>query len=238
MDRAEELAHAWQSVCHDVAESCRRHERSPDGVTIIAVTKGFPASDVIHLANAGVTDVGESRDQEARAKRDQGLAAKVHGLTWHAIGQVQTNKASHVAQWADMVHSVDRARLVLALAAAAAQAQHPLPVLIQVRGGAHGTTAADGRAGVAAEHFDDLVDMVLAQPALALRGLMTVAEIGEPAGAQFEDVARLWRRLRLTHPGADVFSAGMSGDFDAAISAGATHLRIGTAILGSRMVAR
>lgn len=237
MDRGEELAHAWQAVTAEVAESCQRHRRSPDDVTIIAVTKGFPASDVVHLASAGVTDVGESRDQEARVKREQVRAAGADALRWHAIGQVQTNKAAHVAHWADMVHSVDRARLVNALAAAA-DAADPLSVLVQVRGLARSTKNADGRAGVAPDELADLVDLVLSHPTLALRGLMTVAELEQPAREQFDAVAQMWGALRSHVPGADVFSAGMSGDFDAAIAAGATHLRIGTAILGSRGVAR
>ncbi|MBU6212940.1 MAG: YggS family pyridoxal phosphate-dependent enzyme [Actinomycetales bacterium] len=228
-DRTEALRRSWQDVAEQVKASCRRHGRAPGDVTVIAVTKGFPASDVVALAGLGVTDVGESRDGEARLKKAQVEAAGLTALTWHAIGQVQTNKAVSVAHWADLVHAVDRLRLVAALASAGASRD----VLIQVRAGG-ADHRGDGRAGAAPADVAEIAEAVEASGRLRLRGVMVVAEPGEPARPQFERVAEVWARLRAGRRDIDIFSAGMSGDFDDAIAAGATHLRIGTAILGGR----
>ena len=229
-DRAEALRRSWHDVAARVAASCRSHGRSPEGVTVIAVTKGFPASDVVALARIGVTDVGESRDGEARLKKEQVEAAGGTTLTWHAIGQVQTNKAASIARWADLVHSVDRPRLVAALASTGVGRD----VLIQVRAGSS-VAGSDGRAGATSADVRELADAIDGCGSLRLRGVMVVAEPGEPARPQFERAAEVWAQLRQGRDGVDVFSAGMSGDFDDAIAAGATHLRIGTAILGGRL---
>jgi hypothetical protein len=220
-------------VLAQVNESCVRHARDAESVDVIAVTKGFPASDVIALAGIGVSDFGESRDQEAREKRAAVESAGVKSRRWHAIGQVQTNKAKNVAAWADLVHSVDRLRLVHALEAAV-PVDHRLDVLIQVRTDVDGAIGEPGRAGISLGEWRGLADAVLASAHLRLRGVMTVAYPAGPARPQFERIAHVWAELKSMEPDATIFSAGMSGDFDAAISAGATHLRIGTAILGTR----
>ena len=239
-------------VAH-VAQSCERHGRNSDEVTIIAVTKGFPASDVQFLAEIGVTDIGESRDQEAAPKHSE---LQTLELRWHCIGQVQTNKVRSIVEWADVIQSVDRLRLVHRLSETVPNG-HMMDVLIQVSldtdrnghiagGNPNGSVKApevgelrrvphDGRGGVQEADVSELVAAVVADSRLRLAGLMTVAPLGVDPRAYFTNVGRVLAKIRETVPSATMFSAGMSGDFDAAIAAGATHLRIGSAILGSRL---
>lgn len=226
MNRADQLRDAWQRVQDDVARCCRVHGRDANEVTVIAVTKGHPASDIDLLARCGVTDIGESRDDEARNKQQELVGSK---LRWHCIGQVQTNKAAKIADWADVVHAVDRSRVAAALARAVPPG-HSLDVLLQVNTDAAGS----GRGGVSPEGLPQLVEQVGMLPQLRIAGLMTVAPVDADPRPGFAEVATLWRELRRTYPNADMYSAGMSGDYEQAIAAGATHLRIGTAILGSR----
>ncbi|WP_237565725.1 YggS family pyridoxal phosphate-dependent enzyme [Ornithinimicrobium cerasi] len=223
-----------------IRTACSGAGRDVDDVTLVAVTKFFPASDVEHLAGLGVRVVGESRDQEAGAKLAE-LAPEVRSaLTVHFVGQVQTNKANHVARYADVVQSVDRAKLARALDRGAAQAleageRHtPLAVTIQVE---LGEGADRGRGGALPEEVPALAEVVADAEHLDLRGLMAVAPLGlDEAGtaAAFDRLMALSATMRSDHPDAMWVSAGMSGDLELAIRAGATHLRVGTAILGSR----
>jgi pyridoxal phosphate enzyme (YggS family) len=197
-----------------------------DEVRLVVVTKRFPATDVDLLADLGVLDVGENKDQEAGPKYAQVLARP--RLHLHFIGQLQTNKAASVASYADVVHSVDRARLVHALARHRAP-ERPLDILLQV--------SLDGdpaRGGVRADGLDELARLVAAEPALRLRGLMAVAPLGADPDEAFAGLRQLSHGIRQEHPAADWISAGMSADLEAAIRHGATHLRVGTAILGTR----
>ncbi len=237
--RAVELAASLAAVEARIATACRDAGRDRGDLTLVVVTKTFPADDVTRLAAAGVVDVGENKDQEAAAK-----AAELAGLRlrWHFVGQLQRNKARSVARYADVVHSVDRAPLVQALGRGAEDAQRELGVLVQVDldDRAQHDRDADNdvaRGGAAPADVPALADDVARTPGLALRGLMAVAprEAG-PAGTAraFERLAALSARLRTDHPGAAWVSAGMSGDLELAVAAGATHLRVGSAVLGRR----
>jgi pyridoxal phosphate enzyme (YggS family) len=207
-----------------MANAARAAGRSPDELTLIAVTKTFPASDVRLLAELGVTDVGENRAQEAAAKHaEAGVPPR-----WHFVGTLQRNKAGLVASFADVVHSVDRAELVTALDRAGAT---PLDVLMQVS-----LDDAAGRGGARAADVPALADLVAAADRLRLRGVMAVAPLGADPAAAFARLAETAARVRAAHPGATWISAGMSGDLEAAVAAGATHVRIGTALLGRRDV--
>lgn len=197
----------------------------------MVVTKTFPASDVALLADLGVTEVGENRDQEARAKRADVADARVR---WHMIGQVQRNKAASVARWADVVESMDRPALVDAMSRGAVAAARTIEVLIQVN---LDPRERPERGGVAAADAAALADEVADAPGLTLRGVMGVAplpgEDGGPAQA-FALLAQVHGLIRGRYPQADVMSAGMSGDLEEAIAHGATQVRIGGAVLGSR----
>jgi PLP dependent protein len=227
--RRGEIAAALAEVRARIALACADVGRAVDEITLIAITKTRPASDVQLLSELGLSDVGENRDQEAAAKAADCARLGVTGLTWHFVGQLQTNKAASVVRYADVVHSVDRDRLVHALGAAARRAGRTVTCLIQVS-----LDADPGRGGAPAGQVPGLADAVAAQDGLVLGGVMAVAPLGEPAGPAFGRLARVAAGVRAAHPGATIISAGMSADLEQAIHAGATHLRVGTALLGVR----
>lgn len=225
-DRRTELAAGLAQVDERIAAACRAAGRPRDEVHLVVVTKTFPASDVRLLAGLGVTDVGESRDQEAGPKAEE--CADL-ALSWHFVGRLQSNKARSVASYASVVHSVDRPSLVRPLAAGAVRAGRRVCVLAQV--------SLDGdpaRGGVPVDGLLDLCWTVDAAEHLDLRGVMAVAPVGEEPERAFARLATAAERVRSELPHATWVSAGMSHDLEAAVAAGATHLRVGSAILGSR----
>jgi len=231
--RRDELAANLATVHDRIGRACATAGRDPAEVTLIAVTKFFPASDVEHLAALGVRDVGENRDQEAGAKFAELSPDVRERLTVHFIGQLQSNKAAHVVRYADVVQSVDRPKIATALDRAAVAAQRTLDVLVQID-----LSGATGRGGVAPEAARALADQVAASTALHLRGVMAVAPLDADPAEAFERLATLAGAIRSDHPQADWLSAGMSGDLEQAVAAGATHLRVGSAILGYRPTPR
>jgi PLP dependent protein len=232
-ERAAEIAASLARVRDRIAVACRAAGRDPGEVTLIAVTKTFPASDIRVLAGLGVLDVGENRDQEA-APKAAALADLRDELTWHFVGQLQTNKAASVARYADVVHSVDRPRLAAALGAGARRSGRTLRCLVQVS-----LDDDPARGGAPAGQVRLVADAVAGQDGLQLAGVMAVAPLAAesvPGGplAAFRRLAELAAAVRASHPGAVMISAGMSADLEAAITAGATHVRVGTALLGGR----
>lgn len=228
MSRAEELAANLAGVRGRIAAAAAAAARDTSEVGLVVVTKYFPASDVRLLAELGVADVGENRHQEAEAKAAE--CADL-GLRWHFIGGLQSNKAAAVAAYADVVESVDRAKLVAPLDRGAAARGAVLDVLVQVSLDPPGR---DQRSGVAPADLLELASRIEEAAHLRLAGLMAVAPLGEDPVAAFARLADLRADLLADHPGATVLSAGMSGDLEQAVAAGATHVRIGSAILGSR----
>lgn len=215
---------------HARIERARLAAGRSDDVTLVVVTKTFPPSDVAILADLGVVDVAENRDQEARAKR-QSTEPVAPGLRWHMIGQLQRNKASSVARWADVVESVDRVDLAAALGRAAAGHGRQLEILLQV---SLDPVVIAGRGGADPGEVPAIAAAVAAEPTLTLRGVMGVAPFpGNPAEA-FARLQEVSGALRRDWPGADRISAGMSGDLEEAIAHGATQVRIGGAVLGHR----
>ncbi|MEW1955766.1 YggS family pyridoxal phosphate-dependent enzyme [Terrabacter sp. NPDC080008] len=231
--RLEQLRENLAAVHERIARGCADAGRDPGEVTLVVVTKFFPASDVLLLHRLGVRDFGENRDQEAGEKfaevRRVLFAADGQGPTLHFIGQLQSNKAAHVAGYADVVQSVDRRKLVTGLAKGAAGRGRRLQVLLQVS--LDGDTS---RGGAPPEQLDELAEAVAGEEHLDLRGVMAVAPLGADPDASFARLREVADGIRSRHPGADLVSAGMSGDLEAALRHGATHLRVGTAILGSR----
>jgi hypothetical protein len=224
--RREELALRLAAVRERISAACDAAGRAAEEVTLIAVTKTFPASDVRLLSGLGVTDIGENRDAEAAPKAAQ--CADLD-LVWHFIGQLQTNKAASVARYATFVHSVDRLRLIRSLGAAARQAGRVIQGLIEVS-----LDADPARGGALADQVPGLAEALAAEPGLVLAGVMAIAPLTmEPAEA-FARLLDSVAVVRAVRPAATVISAGMSGDLEAAIAAGATHVRIGTALLGDR----
>jgi len=217
-----ELSERYARVSAAINDACRVAERSRDDVTLIIVTKFHPSSLIRELVELGVHDVGENRHQDAAPK-----AAELTDLplTWHFVGQLQSNKARAVAQYSTVVHSVDRASIVTALA----RADKPLEIFLEVN-----LTADPGRGGARPEELLSLAEQVLDHPSLTLLGVMAVAPVDEPARAAFARLRTLSANLRTVAPDAVFISAGMSGDYADAIAEGATHLRIGAAITGNR----
>ena len=227
-DRVREVAASLARVRARIAAACQAAGRSPGEVTLIAITKTFPASDVRVLSSLGVRDVGENRDQEA-APKAAACADLSDRLTWHFVGQLQTNKAASVVRYAGVVHSVDRPRLVTALGAAARRAGRSLTCLVQVS-----LDGDPGRGGVREEQVPVVAAALAGEAGLELGGVMAVAPQGADPAVAFRRLAEIAAQVRVAHPGATMISAGMSGDLEAAISAGATHVRVGTALLGGR----
>ncbi|MBB6121434.1 YggS family pyridoxal phosphate-dependent enzyme [Nocardiopsis algeriensis] len=231
-DRAAQIRANLETVRARIEAACRKADRSPEEVSLIAVTKTYPAEDVRILASLGVTDVGENRDQEAAPKAAETADL---GLTWHFVGQLQTNKARSVASYADCVHSVDRDRLARALGDRAEAAGRRLTCLVQVNLDDDSRAGVIGpRGGVDPSDALDLAARIDEHDALELGGVMAVApREGDPYTA-FSRLYGVASRIRDRYPRATAISAGMSGDLEAAVERGATHLRLGAALLGNR----
>ena len=228
--RRAELSGRLVAVRGRIAAACAAVGRDAGEVTLVAITKTFPASDVRLLYELGVRDVGENRDQEAAPKAAEcaDLAPK---LTWHFVGQLQTNKAASVVRYARVVHSVDRMRLVRALGTQARKAGRVVTCLVQVD---LDPDPEPGRGGAMPEEIPGLAAAVAAEEGLLLGGVMAVAPLGVPPVEAFAPLPAIAAAVREIRPDAAMISAGMSADMEAAIAVGATHVRVGTALLGGR----
>ena len=210
MSRKEELSHNLNAIKATI----------PENVHLIVVTKTFPLSDALILSELGVTEFGENRDQEGREK-----APQVPGK-WHFQGQLQSNKLKSICSWADVIQTIDSERYVDLVSKATAK---EIEVFIQV--------SLDGelhRGGALPEDLSKIAMKILATNNLKLQGLMAVAPLGEEPERAFSRLSRIHNDFKAQFPAAKYLSAGMSGDYLAAIEHGATHVRIGSSILGSR----
>ena len=228
--RRDEVEAALVRVRERIDAACSSAGRDPAEVTLVVVTKFFPASDVRLLADLGVRHVGENRHQEAAGKASE--CADL-GLDWHFIGTLQSNKAVAVAGYSSVVQSVDRAKLVTALARGAREAGKVVDCLVQVSLDPPG---ASGRSGAASSQVHELAERILESEHLRLRGVMGVAPLGGDPRDAFVRLGEVASDVRRLAPAATWISAGMSGDLEQAIAEGATHLRIGSAVLGQRPV--
>jgi PLP dependent protein len=228
--RADELNANLEALRARIAAACAAAGRPASDVTLVAITKTFPASDVRLLAELGVTDIGENRDQEA-APKAAACADLYPALRWHFVGQLQVNKTKSVVRYADVVHSVDRPRLIDALGSRARAAGRVVTCLIQVD---LDPDPDPGRGGAPPGAVPALAGQVAAADGLLLGGVMAVAPLGSPPRQAFRRLAEIAAVVRTDHPGAVMISAGMTGDLEEAIAEGATHVRVGTALLGSR----
>jgi hypothetical protein len=229
-DRRTELATSLAELRERVRRACDAADRDPAEITLVAVTKTFPASDVRLLAGLGVADVGENRDAEASAKHAE--CADL-ALTWHFVGQLQRRKAASVARYADVVHSLDRPELADSLGRQAVAAGREIAAMVQIGldGDSGGST---GRGGVPPRAAVELATRVATTPGLVLAGVMAVAPTGIEPGPAFARLSEVSAQVKASFPDARAISAGMSGDLEAAVRYGATHLRVGTALLGGR----
>lgn len=223
MTRRDELAANLADLRTRISNAATAAGRSPDDVQLIAVTKTWPLSDVELLYDLGLREFGESRDQEARPKAEEWERIDGRPITWHFIGQLQSNKAKSVVTYASVIHTVDRASLVDALLRTGMERDCLLQLSVDGdpdRGGVPLADAADLAARIAAP--------------LRLRGVMAVAPLGMDPAAAFEAVRITHEQLLTTFPAATIRCIGMSEDLEIAIAAGATHVRVGSALLGNR----
>jgi pyridoxal phosphate enzyme (YggS family) len=219
--RSQELSANLDSIRARIGAAVQGSGRSPDEVTLIVVTKTFPASDVQILYDLGVRDFGENRDQEASVKSLE----LPDDCRWHFQGQIQSNKLKSIAEWADVLHSIDDISHARKLNSLVAEKD----VFVQVS-----LDNLPNRGGVLPNLLPDFLEEISALANLNLRGLMAVAPLGEEPARAFSRLKELSDQVVRVHPKAHEISAGMSNDFEAAIAQGATHIRIGSQILGVR----
>ncbi len=218
--RYDEIAGNLAIVQSQIEAAAKAAHRSGDEITLIAVTKTFPISDVHILASLNIHHYGENRDADAAPK-----ASAVPG-TWHFQGQIQSNKLKSIASWANVIHSLDELRHIQALDKVAA---HRIGVFLQVS-----LDGAQGRGGAQPSDLSELADAAMGSSHLDLMGLMAVAPLDVSSDEAFEKLAQIHSDFKASYPGAKYLSAGMSNDFESAIIHGATHIRVGSSILGSR----
>lgn len=228
MSRLDELRANLARVEQRIGDACSAAGRSRSEITLIAVTKTWPADDIKRVAQLGLTDIGESKDQEAFAKFNE---CEDLGLTWHFIGQIQSNKIRHIAQYADVVHALDRPKVVEMFDAAARESGRQITGLVQV---SLDTADVSGRAGVDPSAALELAECIARCSNIRLGGVMGVAPLGGDAAKAFDVLHRVSQQISAQFENATMISGGMSEDLTEAIAHGATHLRIGSAIMGSR----
>ena len=219
--RSQELSANLDSIRARIGAAVQGSGRSPDEVTLIVVTKTFPASDVQILYDLGVRDFGENRDQEASVKSLE----LPDDCRWHFQGQIQSNKLKSIAEWADVLHSIDDISHARKLNSLVSEKD----IFVQVS-----LDNLPNRGGVLPNLLPDFLEEISALANLNLRGLMAVAPLGEEPARAFSRLKELSDQVVRVHPKAHEISAGMSNDFEAAIAQGATHIRIGSQILGVR----
>ena len=221
-----EITDHLAQIFERVARAAKRARRAPSSVTIVAVAKQQPAAAIAEARSCGIAHFGESYVQEALPK----IAALADvPITWHFVGKLQANKTRHIAEAFDWVHTVDRLKIAERLSEQRSPFAKPLNVLLQVNQGGEAQ-----KGGARTEDVAELARAVAVLPRLALRGLMTLPPQSDTPARWFAELAALRARLESDGIALDCLSMGMSSDFEDAIAAGATHVRIGTAIFGSR----
>ena len=227
-DRLAGIKDNLETLQSRIDNACQEAKRSSTEITLIAVTKTYPADDVDLLKQLGIDDVGENRDQEAALKRTQVQA----DFNWHFIGQLQSNKAKSVVSYAHLIHSVDRSSLAKEIQKSAQGVDKKQAVLIQLDLDQSGPDPTRG--GLWPTELMALAQQITDSSHLELKGLMSVAPLEENPAVAFARLAEIRAEFLKTYPQASILSTGMSDDLEAAILHGATHLRIGSALLGER----
>jgi hypothetical protein len=232
--RRDEIAKNLAAVEGEICLAVQNSNRERSEVTLIAVTKNFPVSDVVHLYDLGIRNFGENRDQEAKAKVEEFnnyVEDKEREVKWHFQGQLQRNKLRSIATWADFIHSIDQDRYLAPLQQLSIELKKPISLLLQL---SLDLPIRPERGGVAPEELIELGTKVMDYSGLKLQGLMAVAPLDVAPDLAFGALKTISGTFLRAFPDANWISAGMSGDFAAAIAAGATHVRVGSSILGSR----
>lgn len=217
---------AIAKVKDHMVEAARNAGRSPDEITLVAVSKTFPAASIRAAADCGQRDFGESYVQEALSKQEE---LPDLDLAWHFIGPIQSNKTREIAGRFDWVHGVDREKIALRLSQQRPEFLPPLNVCLQVNASGEST-----KSGVTADEVFALAAAVSGLPKLKLRGLMAIPAPDQDPRPGFRLLRELKDELNAQGYKLDTLSMGMSGDYEIAIQEGATLVRVGSAIFGTR----
>ena len=224
MSRVDEISANLEKVKEQIKLAAASDNRLSDDITLVAVTKTFPVSDIEILYSLGIRDFGENRDQEASAK--VGLLPK--DVRWHFQGQIQSNKLKSITSWASFIHSVDQLRYAQMISDYSAGNEKPIFMQVSL------DKPPQSRSGVNPSELLELAGAISELPGIRLQGLMAVAPVNSPAEQAFAELEDIRSVFLSTFPDAKSLSIGMSGDYQIAIKYGATHIRIGSSILGIR----
>lgn len=225
MSRRDEIAHNLEIVQKRIAMACEKAKRDLSEVTLIAVTKTFGVEDLKFLYSLGLRQFGENRDQEA-SKKSRELP---DDITWHFQGQIQSNKLKSICSWAKYIHSVDQLKHAQNISDLSSKS--PKSIFIQVSL----DDPPESRGGVDPAKLEELALEISKLPGVVIEGLMAVAPAEDPRSEAFVNLQQIHNNFKRKFPEAKSLSAGMSGDYDVAILHGATHIRIGSSILGNRV---
>ncbi|WP_036800039.1 YggS family pyridoxal phosphate-dependent enzyme [Photobacterium marinum] len=222
-----------EQVISQITSASKKCGRKADSVQLLAVSKTKPITAIEEAIAAGQFAFGENYVQEGVEKVQHFSShQQADSLSWHFIGPIQSNKTRLIAEHFDWVHSIDRAKIARRLSEQRPADMPPLNVLLQIN-----TSSEASKSGIAFEDLEALADEIAAMPNLVLRGLMSIPERADDYDSQyaaFKSLADAKEKLQAKHPQLDTLSMGMSGDMEAAIAAGSTIVRIGTAIFGAR----
>ncbi len=229
------LQERYEAVLDRVSSTALASNRKPEDINVIVVSKNHPAQLVLDLINLGAKHFGENRDQEAAPKAAEVAANSEVEISWHFVGQLQSNKAKSVLRYASAIHSIDRTSLRQAITKEVQNIRQSQPNFI-INGFIQLNVTDDpNRGGISVADLPKFAEELLADKTINLLGVMGVASLEREAQVDFETIAKASQALQKIHPSAKFMSAGMSEDFELAIPFGATHLRIGTAITGKRV---
>ena len=224
MSRKDQILSNLELVKAKISTAAQAAGKSPSEITLIAVTKTFPVSDLEILYELGVRNFGENRDQEAAPK----VSALPADITWHFQGGIQSNKLKSISNWASVIHSVDKFKYAQMISQFSVGKTKEIFIQVSL------DTLPQSREGVDPADLMQLAEQIMSLPNLEVKGLMAVAPLDQPTEQAFVRLQQIQQKFIQLYPAASSLSSGMSGDYELAISLGATHVRIGSSILGNR----
>jgi pyridoxal phosphate enzyme (YggS family) len=224
MSRKDQILSNLELVKEKITSAAQAAGRAPSEITLIAVTKTFPVSDLEILHELGVRNFGENRDQEAAPK----VGVLPADITWHFQGGIQSNKLKSISNWASVIHSVDKFKYAQMISQFSVGKTKEIFIQVSL------DTLPQSREGVDPADLMQLAEQIMSLPNLEVKGLMAVAPLDQPTEQAFVRLQQIQQKFIQLYPAASSLSSGMSGDYELAISLGATHVRIGSSILGNR----
>jgi pyridoxal phosphate enzyme (YggS family) len=224
MSREDQILSNLELVKEKISAAAQAAGRAPSEITLIAVTKTFPVSDLEILYELGVRNFGENRDQEAAPK----VSALPADIIWHFQGGIQSNKLKSISNWASVIHSVDKFKYAQMISQFSVGKTKEIFIQVSL------DTLPQSREGVDPADLMQLAEQIMSLPNLEVKGLMAVAPLDQPTEQAFVRLQQIQQKFIQLYPAASSLSSGMSGDYELAISLGATHVRIGSSILGNR----